>query len=123
MTTQNGSGVTIAIGTTQAASNLTEYEADSYTVAGEIAEIGEFGDERNIVEFLSLADSRVKKSRGSANAGDAPVTYAFDGSDSGQDAIKAAFDVTSQAADEFNFRIQFNTCTVTLRSIMRHPSK
>lgn len=105
---QSGSGWTIAIGTTQAASNLTEYESDTYTEVGEVVSIGEFGDERNIIESLPLSAARVLKARGSANAGDVPVSYNFDVSDGGQDAIKSAFEVTSQSADEFNFRIQAN---------------
>lgn len=108
MATQTGSGVTLGIGTTTAADTESEFDADSYVDVGEVSEIGEFGDERQVVEFIALADGRVKKARGSANAGDAVIVYAFDGSDGGQDDIKDAFEVSSQTADEFNFRIVFN---------------
>jgi hypothetical protein len=108
MAIQTGSGVSLAIGTTAAASSLGQYEADTYTTVGEVSEIGEFGDERAVVEFMSLADSRVRKARGSANAGDCQVTYAYDSTNSGQDALRTAFLVTSQSADEYNFRIMFN---------------
>lgn len=112
MAIQTGSGVTLSIGTTQAvdfdSGTQGDFEGDSYTEVGEVSEIGEFGDERTVVEFISLADGRVRKARGSANAGDAVITYAYDSTDTGQDALKSAFEETSQAADEFNFRVRFN---------------
>jgi hypothetical protein len=108
MAIQTGSGVSLAIGTTAAATTLGQYQADSYTTVGEVSEIGAFGDERNVVSFLSLADGRVRKARGSANAGDAQVTYAYDSTNSGQDNLRTAFNTVSQSADEFNFRVQFN---------------
>lgn len=108
MATQTGSGVTLSIGTTQAAANQAAFESDTYQAVGEVSEIGEFGDERTIVEFISLSDGRVRKARGSANAGDAVVTYAYDSADDGQDDLKDAFEATSQSADEFNFKVEFN---------------
>lgn len=112
MAIQTGSGVTLAIGTTAAidfdSGTQGDFEADAYEVVGEVSEVGEFGDERTVVEFISLADGRVRKARGSANAGDAVVTYAYDSNDQGQDDLKSAFEEASQAADEFNFRVQFN---------------
>jgi hypothetical protein len=106
MAIQTGSGVTLAIGS--AAQTSPEYVGDTYKEVGEVSEIGEFGDERTVVEFIALSDGRVRKARGSANAGDSVVTYAYDSSDDGQDDLKDAFEEQSQAADEFNFRIQFN---------------
>lgn len=108
MGTQSGYGVTLGIGTTTAADTESEFDADTYTDVGEVSEIGEFGDERTVVEFIALSDGRVKKSRGSSNAGDCVIVYAFDGDDGGQDALKTAFEVVSQSADEFNFRVVFN---------------
>lgn len=108
MAIQSGTGCTIAIGTTLAAVNAGQFAQDDYTVVGEVSEIGEFGDQRSIVTFTSLADGRVRKARGTADAGDVPVTYAFDGGDEGQDAIRDAFEEQSQSADEFNFRIQLS---------------
>jgi len=108
MTVQTGTGVTVAIGTIATATTLAQFEADSYTAVGEVSEVGEFGDARNIVTWSSLADGRVRKARGSADSGDVPVTYGYDSTNSGQDAIRTAFNVTSQSADEFNFRVQLN---------------
>lgn len=108
MAIQTGSGVTLAIGTTASATTLAQFEADSYTAVGEVAEIGEFGDERTVVTFMSLADGRVRKARGSADAGDCQITFAYDSTNSGQDALRTAFKVASQSLDEYNFRVQFN---------------
>jgi hypothetical protein len=106
---KTGTGATIAIGTTLAAPNgtKTEYEADSYTAIGEVSEIPEFGDERESVTFVSLADGRRRKARGVADAGETEIIYAHTTGDAGQSALAAAFAATSQATDEFNFRIQF----------------
>ena len=110
MSFKTGSGCSIAIGTVLATTNgtQTEYEADSYVSVSEEATIGPFGDVRQSVEFISLENSRVQKARGSANAGDQEITFAHKTGDAGQAAMKAAFAVTSQTADEFNFRVQFN---------------
>jgi len=108
MAIQTGTGASVAIGTTAAATTLGQFEADSYTVVGETSSLGAFGDRREIVEFKSLADGRVRKARGSANAGDMTVTFGYDSTDSGQAAVKAAFEVVSQSADEFNFRVMNN---------------
>jgi hypothetical protein len=105
---KTGTGCTIAIGTTAAATTAAQFAADSYTEVGEVEEIGEFGDQRNPVQFAALSDGRVRKARGTADAGDVPVIYAHKTADGGQDALKTAYDTVSQSLDEFNFRIQLN---------------
>ncbi len=107
---KTGTGCTLAIGTTLAAPNGTqaEYEADSYTTVGQVETIGEFGDQRAIVSFIDLASGRTQKARGAADAGDSVITYAHQTAEGGQDAIKAAYEATSQATDEFNFRVMLN---------------
>jgi hypothetical protein len=121
MTIKTGTGSTIAIGTVLATPNGTqaEYEADSYTTIGKVESIGPFGDERAIVQFTSLADSRVQKARGSANAGDQTIVYAHETGDAGQTALTAAFAATSQSTDEFNFRVRFNDA-VTVNATTRY---
>lgn len=108
MAISTGTGVTFAIGTTQAASDAQTFESDTYKKVGEVSEIGEFGPSRNIVEFASLDDGRMRKLRGVEDLGDLAVTYADDGTNDGQQAMEAAYAVDSHAADEFNFRIQLN---------------
>lgn len=110
MTIKTGTGSSIAIGTTLSTSGGTraEYEADSYTSVSKVESIGEFGDEREIVPFVGLSTGRREKARGVADAGDATVLYADQTGDAGQLAIDAAYAATSQATDEFNFRVQLN---------------
>lgn len=115
MTIQTGAGATIAIGSSPFVgsplaipNSLAQFQAVSYTVIGEVSEIGEFGDERTIVPFISLNDGRTRKARGSADAGDLQVTFAYDADDAGQVALQAAFEVSSQTADQYPFRIRFN---------------
>jgi len=108
MAVQTGSLATLALGTTAAATTLAQFEADSYTSVGEVSEIGAFGDERKVVPWISLADARTRKARGSADAGDMMVTYGYDSTNGGQDNLRTAFATVSQSADEFNFRVQLN---------------
>jgi hypothetical protein len=107
MAIKTATGSTIAIGTVLSTSSGTQaaYEADTYTALGEVESIGQFGDQRSSVTFASLADGRMQKARGIADAGDAVVTFAHKTGDAGAAALKAAFAATSQATDEFNFRI------------------
>lgn len=108
MAFQTGTGVTFAIGTTAPASTAQSFGQDTYKVVGEVSDTGEFGPSRNIVQFASLADGRTRKARGVEDLGDLTVTYADDASDEGQEEMEDAYMVQSQAADEFNFRIQLN---------------
>jgi hypothetical protein len=118
MAIQTGAGATIAIGgsiygspNTTLAESLVEFKAITYTQIGEVEEIGEFGDERTIVPFISLADGRTRKARGSADAGDLQITFAYDAADAGQDALQTAFNVSSQNLDQYPFRVRLNDAT------------
>lgn len=99
-------GAKIHIGTTTSASNQSEYEADTYQVVGEIEEIGEFGDQYNIVSANTLNDSRTRKRKGTADAGDISLTVLFDGADQGQQDLKSALDDTG--ASPYNFKVELN---------------
>jgi hypothetical protein len=121
MAFKTGTGSDIAIGTTLAtpSGTQTEYEADTYTLIGDIETIGAFGDERSNVPFASLGDGRRQKARGIADAGDQTITYAHKTGDTGQAALLAAYAATSQATDEFNFRVRFNDA-VTVNKTTRY---
>ena len=87
---------------------ISDYEADFGTGAllvGEIEDPGEFGDEVNPVTFTALADRRVRKFKGSYDAGTQTLTVAFDGEDAGQDALNAALQDESQANYNFKFEL------------------
>lgn len=108
MTVNTAALSTLAIGTTTQANNQTDYEADSYTNVGEVEDLGEFGDTAEEVTFTALADRRVRKFKGSFDAGTLTVTCGNDSGDAGQDAMLAAF----ASDDDYNFRVQLNDTPV-----------
>lgn len=81
-----------------------EFEALSFTQVGEITGIGELGDEANIINHVSLSDRRVRKLKGSFDAGNLEFEMAYDGADSGQAAMIAAL----AADDDYAFKVTFN---------------
>lgn len=95
---------TIAIGTTTVCNDQADYEADSYTSIGEVSDLGEFGDVAESIEFTSLADRRVRKFKGSFDAGEITCQCGADQTDAGQIALAAAF----ASDDDHNIRMQLN---------------
>jgi hypothetical protein len=72
------------------AADSTAYEALSYTLVGEVESIGEFGDQYNPVTFTALDDRRVRKFKGSADAGTISLTIGHDSADTGQTNLDTA---------------------------------
>jgi hypothetical protein len=105
-----GSTATPDFRTLSSAAVITLYEADfaasGAVEIGEIEEIGGFGDEFNPVNFTALGDARVRKLKGSADAGTLALTVAFDSGDAGQQALTLAKQDTSQA--DYNFMVMLN---------------
>ena len=95
---------TIAIGTTTVCNNQADYEADSFTAIGEVSDLGEFGDVAETISFTALSDRRVRKFKGSFDAGEITCQCGADQLDAGQIALAAAF----AADDDYNFRVQLN---------------
>lgn len=104
--TTAGSTFAIATGASANSSpaNSAAYIALTWTNVGEWENGGEFGDSASVVSFTSIADSRVRKRKGSRNAGTMELTFGFDALDAGQIALRAAVD----SQFRFNFRIQLN---------------
>lgn len=91
MAVQTSAGAKFYLGpANETADEQAEFEALSYTLVGEIEDIGEFGDRVNPVNFTALGDSRVRKFKGSRDAGNITMTVGFDPSDAGQSAIETA---------------------------------
>lgn len=104
MTVNTAAGSKIYIGSSVVAASISDYETESYVKIGEVEDLGEFGDEAEEVTFTSLEDRRVRKFKGSFNAGTIPVTAGSDPSDAGQIAMVAAF-----ATDlDYNFKVELN---------------
>lgn len=73
---------------------------------GEVENLGEFGDSFTAIDFLSLNDGRVRKAKGSANAGDINLVIGYDYADAGHSDLRAAGDDTS--SNPYNFMVQLN---------------
>lgn len=99
-------GCKLHIGTTAKATDLAEFKADSYKEVGDIEDLGEFGDEFSAVTAATLNDARLRKGKGTADAGDMSLVVLFNGSDAGQAALAAAAaDTTSNA---YNIKVTLN---------------
>lgn len=109
MALQTSANCKFHIGTKAQATDLTEFQADTYTEVGSIEDLGEFGDAFNAVTFTSLGDGRVRKLKGTKDAGDMTLVVAFDAGDAGQTALVAAADDTS--SDGYNCMVELNDGT------------
>lgn len=87
MSTSTTAGAKIYIGTTAAATNVTAFAADSYVEIKEVEDLGEIGDEAEIVSYKTVGDARVHKRTGSRDAGTLNLTCIRDPVDAGQRAL------------------------------------
>lgn len=84
-------GTTISISAAQPATyNEAGFTALTYTLIGEVTELGEFGRQYNIVTFNPLGDRRTVKRKGSYNDGTVAAQMARVPSDAGQAILVAA---------------------------------
>lgn len=105
MPVNTAAGATLSIGTTAAATDETSYAADTYVEVGEIESLGEFGDQVSAATFTALANRRVRKFKGTYDAGDMSLTVGFDSGDAGQNALNAA--LKDEGSADYNFRVEF----------------
>ena len=109
MSVQSAAGAKFYIGPQNSvADDTTAYGLLSYTEVAEVVSIGDFGDTFNEINFTALADSRVRKFKGSVNAGTITVELGLDTTDAGQTAVEAARDVTSAALQEYAWKVELN---------------
>ena len=99
-------GCRFAIGSTNGADTEALYKADTYVDVGEIEDLGEFGDTFSSVTFTSLRDGRVRKYKGTADAGDLTLTVGLDNGDLGQAALKTAH--KDRARGDYNIKVTLN---------------
>ena len=99
-------GCRFFIGGKTGADTETKYKADTYVEVGEIEGLGEFGDTFSSVNFTSLKDGRVRKYKGTADAGDLTLTVGLDNGDAGQNAVKTAHKDRSKG--DYNIKITLN---------------
>lgn len=99
-------GCRFSLGTKVAAETQAEFVADTYVEVGEIEDLGEFGDTFANVNFTALADGRVRKYKGTADAGDLTLTLGLDNGDAGQAAVKTAH--ADRSKGDYNMKITLN---------------
>lgn len=106
MTVNTSALVKIYIGdsVTTAPTTQNAYEATNFVEIGEVADIGAFGDTANPVTFTALSDRRVRKFKGSYDAGTLTLGLGRDTSDTGQAAVEVAMGTDF----DYTFKVEFN---------------
>lgn len=79
----------------------------TYTLVGEITDLGEFGKEYNLITHNPLGDRKTYKLKGSYNNGSIQASMALDENDAGQTAMRTAQD--SDSAVTFKVTLQDGT--------------
>lgn len=90
ITTATGAKIFIGPAVPPTTDTEAEFSALTWTEIGLVESLGEFGDQSNAVNFSSLGDGRVRKAKGTRDAGNLALTVARDPTDPGQDALVAA---------------------------------
>jgi hypothetical protein len=109
MSVQTAAGAKFYIGPANSvADDTTAYGLLSYTEVAEVVSISEFGDTFNEITHTALSDSRVRKFKGSVNAGTITIELGLDVDDAGQAAVETARDVTAAATQEYAFKVELN---------------
>ena len=111
MAWQTAAGATLAISTVStppATFDAAGYAALSYTVVGEITNIGDFGKEYALVTHQPLSTRGVKKGKGSFNNGTLNPALAYDAGDAGQILLQSAL----ESDQSYSFRVTLQNGTV-----------
>lgn len=100
--TASGTQVYIGAIASTTIDSIEEFEAISgWAEIGLIESVGEFGDSAQEVTFEEVGAGRVRKLKGSRNAGQMQLTVAHDPTDAGQAAVEAA----EQTSDSYAFKV------------------
>lgn len=93
MAVMTSAGTTLALSAVlPATEDSSGYNALTWTVVGEITDLGELGKEYNLVTHMPLGNRRVQKLKGSYNSGTMAVQLGRDFTDAGQIAFNTARD-------------------------------
>lgn len=95
-------GTTAPIDYTTDQTAQTSFEGDSYTEIGNVSNMGELGASANILQFPTVSDDFVRKSKGSRDAGDPVLVVGRLPNDAGQLAVRAA----EETKFYFNFKLE-----------------
>lgn len=102
-------GTKVSIGTSDVATDLAEFEAETYTTIGNVQDAGETGSEAEIVTGLFLDRRYARKSKGTRDNGVMTLIVGRDSNDPGYQAL-----VTAEKSDyAFNFCVELNDAPAT----------
>lgn len=102
MAVMTSAGSTLALSASAPATfDATGYNALTYTLVGEVTDLGEVGREYNLVNHTPLGNRRVQKFKGSYNNGSLQVQMGRDTTDAGQTALQTALGVDTA----YSFRV------------------
>lgn len=76
----------------------------SWTQIGGVTNLGSFGDTAELISTNHVAESRVRKLKGTKNAGQMTIICDIDSADPGQIAARAA----ANAKETYAFKVEFN---------------
>lgn len=104
MPVNTAAGARFSIGTKTPMATAVAYAADTWVEVAEVENLGEFGDQVSSATFTALADRRVRKFKGTYDAGDMTLTLGFDSGDKGQDALNVA--LKDESSGDYNFKVE-----------------
>jgi hypothetical protein len=104
MPVNTAAGARFSIGTKTPFDTVAGYAGDTWTEVAEIENLGEFGDQVSASTFTALANRRVRKFKGTYDAGDMALTLGFDSGDEGQDLLNAA--LKDESSSDYNFKVE-----------------
>lgn len=121
-TAVTSAGTTIAVTANAPATyDAAGFGALTFTVIGEVVDLGEFGRKYNLVTHNPLGDRRTVKRKGSFNDGTISMQLARDSSNAGQAILGAAVD--DDASYSFKVVTQDGTVFYFSAQVMSHTAK
>jgi hypothetical protein len=96
----------IYIGTTADADDISSFSADTYQEIGEVESISALNDTQNFTPFTALSDGRARQLKTTRSGDNITITCGFDPDDAGQDALRTAALLNTQA--QYNFKVVYN---------------
>lgn len=126
MTVRTSAGTTIKVSASAPATfDASGYGALSYTLVGEVTDLGEFGREFTLVTHNPVGSRGTQKLKASFNEGTINLSLGLDTDDAGQILLKTAsiadaaysFEVTTQNGDSYYFQAIVMSFKVNVGSV------
>ncbi len=126
---RTSAGTTFSVSTTPVSSSFANdsgaFQGLSYTVVGEVSDIGSFGKKYNLVSFMPLATRGIVKRKGSYNNGTMSIKMGAAPLDAGQVKMQQAansdssyaFKVVTQSGSTFYFTGQTMSFVLEIGSV------